>query len=60
MPAAYKELNEIQQHLEDYFKDMQDLEFTIQNGKLWMLQTRNGKRTAPQWSASRWRCSVRA
>ena len=45
MPAAYKELNEIQQHLEDYFKDMQDLEFTIQNGKLWMLQTRNGKRT---------------
>ena len=45
MPAAYKGLNEIQQHLEDYFKDMQDLEFTIQNGKLWMLQTRNGKRT---------------
>ena len=45
MPAAFKELNEIQQHLENYFRDMQDLEFTIQNGKLWMLQTRNGKRT---------------
>ena len=45
MPAASKELNEIQQHLENYFRDMQDLEFTIQNGKLWMLQTRNGKRT---------------
>ena len=45
MPAAFKELNEIQDHLEKYFHDMQDLEFTIQNGKLWMLQTRNGKRT---------------
>jgi pyruvate, orthophosphate dikinase len=46
MPAAYKELNETQNNLEKYFKDMQDLEFTIQDGKLWMLQTRNGKRTA--------------
>ncbi|MBN1117602.1 MAG: pyruvate, phosphate dikinase [Bacteroidales bacterium] len=46
MPAAYKELNETQENLEKYFKDMQDLEFTIQDGKLWMLQTRNGKRTA--------------
>ncbi|MGF7138607.1 pyruvate, phosphate dikinase [Roseimarinus sediminis] len=46
MPAAYKELDETQNKLEDYFKDMQDLEFTIQDGKLWMLQTRNGKRTA--------------
>ncbi|MBN1186049.1 MAG: pyruvate, phosphate dikinase [Bacteroidales bacterium] len=46
MPAAYKELNETQDKLEKYFKDMQDLEFTIQDGKLWMLQTRNGKRTA--------------
>lgn len=45
MPAAFAELNEIQQHLEDYFTDMQDIEFTIQNGKLWMLQTRTGKRT---------------
>lgn len=45
MPEVYNELNGIQQHLEDYFKDMQDIEFTIQDGKLWMLQTRSGKRT---------------
>ena len=45
MPAAFAELNEIQQHLEEYFTDMQDIEFTIQCGKLWMLQTRSGKRT---------------
>ena len=45
MPAAYKELFDIQEHLERYFTDMQDLEFTIQDGKLWMLQTRNGERT---------------
>jgi len=46
MPVAYKELFETQEKLENYFKDMQDLEFTIQDGKLWMLQTRTGKRTA--------------
>nr|WP_319398947.1 pyruvate, phosphate dikinase [uncultured Carboxylicivirga sp.] len=46
MPSAFAELFEVQEKLEDYFKDMQDLEFTIQDGKLWMLQTRNGKRTA--------------
>ena len=45
MPDVYKELNEIQHHLEQYFTDMQDIEFTIQDGKLWMLQCRNGKRT---------------
>lgn len=45
MPDCAKELIETQQKLEDYFKDMQDLEFTIQNGKLWLLQTRSGKRT---------------
>ena len=45
MPAVYNELNEIQHHLEQYFTDMQDIEFTIQDGKLWMLQCRNGKRT---------------
>ncbi len=45
MPEVYKELDATQQHLEDYFTDMQDIEFTIQNGKLWMLQTRSGKRT---------------
>ncbi|MFI3261730.1 MAG: pyruvate, phosphate dikinase, partial [Rikenellaceae bacterium] len=45
MPVPYKELFDIQNHLETYFKDMQDIEFTIQDGKLWMLQTRSGKRT---------------
>ncbi|MDD2423848.1 MAG: pyruvate, phosphate dikinase [Candidatus Cloacimonetes bacterium] len=45
MPAAYKELFEIQRKLEQHATDMQDVEFTIQDGKLWMLQTRNGKRT---------------
>ncbi|MBR5846152.1 MAG: pyruvate, phosphate dikinase [Rikenellaceae bacterium] len=45
MPEVYKELDEIQHHLEEYFTDMQDIEFTIQDGKLWMLQCRNGKRT---------------
>lgn len=45
MPEAFKTLNETQQKLEDHYADMQDLEFTIQDGKLWMLQTRNGKRT---------------
>lgn len=45
MPEMYKQLNETQQKLEDHYSDMQDIEFTIQEGKLWMLQTRNGKRT---------------
>ncbi len=45
MPECAKELIATQQKLEDHYKDMQDLEFTIQNGKLWLLQTRNGKRT---------------
>jgi pyruvate,orthophosphate dikinase len=45
MPEVYKELDRIQENLEKHYKDMQDLEFTIQEGKLWLLQTRNGKRT---------------
>ena len=45
MPDVYAELDGIQRHLEQYFTDMQDIEFTIQDGKLWMLQCRNGKRT---------------
>ncbi|MBR2367292.1 MAG: pyruvate, phosphate dikinase [Alistipes sp.] len=45
MPEVYAELDGIQKHLEQYFTDMQDIEFTIQDGKLWMLQCRNGKRT---------------
>ncbi len=45
MPELYRQLNETQQKLEDHYKDMQDMEFTIQSGKLWILQTRSGKRT---------------
>ena len=45
MPETYKELYEIQKKLENHYREMQDLEFTIQEGKLWLLQTRTGKRT---------------
>ena len=45
MPKCAAELIAIANRLEDYYRDMQDMEFTIQDGKLWMLQTRNGKRT---------------
>src|SRR5712691_6504207 len=45
MPAVYKQLREITTRLEKHYRDMQDFEFTIQDGKLYMLQTRNGKRT---------------
>jgi len=46
MPVVYKELTAVFDKLEAHYRDMQDIEFTIQNDKLWMLQTRNGKRTA--------------
>ena len=45
MPEIYKELDSIQNKLEEHYRDMQDMEFTVQEGKLWFLQTRNGKRT---------------
>ena len=45
MPEMYAQLNAIQEKLEKHYKDMQDMEFTVQEGKLWFLQTRNGKRT---------------
>ena len=45
MPEIYKELDAIQNKLEEHYRDMQDMEFTVQEGKLWFLQTRNGKRT---------------
>ncbi len=45
MPEVYKELYEVQEKLEKHYRDMQDIEFTIEEGKLWLLQTRNGKRT---------------
>jgi pyruvate,orthophosphate dikinase len=47
LPECYKEFMKIAQRLEDHYADMQDMEFTIQEGKLYILQTRNGKRTAP-------------
>ncbi|HDQ03896.1 MAG TPA: pyruvate, phosphate dikinase [Deltaproteobacteria bacterium] len=47
MPKAYRELKQIRQRLENHFRDMQDLEFTIQDGHVWMLQTRTGKRNGP-------------
>jgi pyruvate,orthophosphate dikinase len=46
MPAAYGELAHVFELLEKHYKDMQDIEFTVEQGKLWMLQTRSGKRTA--------------
>ena len=46
LPAAFKELMKVRRILENHFRDVQDVEFTIQDGKLFMLQTRNGKRTA--------------
>ncbi|MCF2603319.1 pyruvate, phosphate dikinase [Parabacteroides distasonis] len=45
MPEIYNQLNNIQEKLEEHYRDMQDMEFTVQEGKLWFLQTRNGKRT---------------
>ncbi|MCX5656501.1 MAG: pyruvate, phosphate dikinase [Planctomycetota bacterium] len=47
MPETYKQLVGIRNRLEKHYRDMQDIEFTIEKGKLWMLQTRNGKRTGP-------------
>ena len=46
MPQAYKELEKVFIKLEKHYRDMQDIEFTVENNKLWMLQTRSGKRTA--------------
>jgi pyruvate,orthophosphate dikinase len=46
MPSIYSELVKVYERLESHYREMQDIEFTIQDGKLWLLQTRNGKRTA--------------
>ena len=46
MPKVYKELSKVFLKLEKHYRDMQDIEFTVENNKLWMLQTRSGKRTA--------------
>ena len=45
MPKVYKQLERVRQKLEKHYRDMQDLEFTVEHGKLYMLQTRTGKRT---------------
>ena len=45
MPASHKQLVEIGKRLEGHYRDVQDVEFTVQRGKVWMLQTRNAKRT---------------
>ncbi|HEV3237326.1 MAG TPA: PEP/pyruvate-binding domain-containing protein, partial [Gemmataceae bacterium] len=45
MPAVYRQLDDVRNKLEKHYRDVQDIEFTVQKGKLWMLQTRNGKRT---------------
>lgn len=47
MPEIYKQLDQLQETLENHYHDMQDMEFTVQEGHLWFLQTRNGKRTGP-------------
>jgi len=47
MPEVFNQLNDVRLRLEKHYRDMQDIEFTVQQGKLFMLQTRNGKRTAP-------------
>jgi len=47
MPEVYEQYTQIVDMLEDYYRDMQDMEFTVERGKLWMLQTRTGKRTSP-------------
>ncbi|MEJ2027778.1 MAG: pyruvate, phosphate dikinase, partial [Limibacillus sp.] len=47
MPEVFKQLDEVRARLEGHYRDMQDLEFTVQGGKLYMLQTRSGKRTTP-------------
>ena len=46
MPKVYYELNNILKKLEKHYKDMQDVEFTVESNKLWILQTRSGKRTS--------------
>ena len=52
MPEIYAELDMLQQRLEAHYKDMQDMEFTVQDGKLWFLQTRMGSARVLRWSRS--------
>ena len=59
MPAAFAELTRIYGLLEKHYRDMQDIEFTVEQGKLWMLQTRSGKRTGQGGAAHRGRARER-
>jgi pyruvate,orthophosphate dikinase len=59
-PKTYKELFAIRNKLEKHYTDMQDIEFTIENKELWMLQTRTGKRTGPAPSAWPWKWPSRS
>ena len=60
MPRVYEQFQAICNQLEPHYRDMQDVEFTVQKGKLWMLQTRNGKRTGRRPSKSPWTWSPRS
>ena len=55
MPEVFKQFVATTQLLEKHYNDMQDIEFTVERGKLWMLQTRNGKRTGARGAADRGR-----
>ena len=54
MPKVYKQLEKVSQLLEKHYRDMQDMEFTVEEGTLYMLQTRTGKRTPRQHLKLRW------
>ena len=60
MPEVYAELDRIQKILESHFKDMQDIEFTVEDNHLYLLQTRTRKRTPLRRSRSRWTWSTKA
>ena len=55
MPPVYAKLTAIKDRLERHYRDMQDIEFTVQEGQLYILQTRSGSAPGPRRSASRWR-----
>ena len=59
MPEMFNELDALQTKLEDHYRDMQDMEFTVQEGKLWFLQTRNGNVQELQWLRLQWICFVK-
>jgi pyruvate,orthophosphate dikinase len=60
MPAVYRKLTAIKDRLEAHYRNMQDIEFTVQEGRLYILQTRSASAPPPPRCASRWRCSGRS